>query len=114
MQVGQALLLRVYTDENAAFGDRRFFEALVDRARDAGLAGATVLRGLRGFGASSVMHGDRGFDLTRNLPVVVEIVDEEAKLRPFIAALEQGDEIGLVTLEKVEVVRYGGHRAPYA
>lgn len=113
MQLGQAMLLRVYTDENATFGDRCYFEVLVDRAREAGLAGATVLRGLRGFGASSVMHGERGFDLARNLPVVVEIVDEEAKLRPFVAALEQGDEIGLITLEKVEVVRYGGHRAHY-
>ncbi|WP_395443754.1 DUF190 domain-containing protein [Caulobacter sp. UC70_42] len=113
MQVGQALLLRIYTDENAMLGDRRYYEALVDRARGAGLAGATVLRGLRGFGASSVMHGERGFDLARNLPVVVEIVDEEPELRPFIAMLEQGDEIGLVTLEKVEVVRYGGHRVHY-
>ncbi|NQE64345.1 DUF190 domain-containing protein [Caulobacter sp. RHG1] len=114
MILGQALLLRVYTDENATLGDRRYYEALVDRAQAAGLAGATVLRGLRGFGASSVMHGERGFDLARNLPVVVEIVDEEAKLTPFIAELETGDEIGLVTLEKVEVVRYGGHRIHFA
>ncbi|WP_180896964.1 DUF190 domain-containing protein [Caulobacter flavus] len=110
---GNALLLRIYTDENAMSGDRPYFEALVDRARLVGLAGATVLRGLRGFGASSIMHGAGGFHLNSNLPVVVEIVDEEAKIRPFIDGLEQGDEIGLVTLEKVEVVRYGGHRIPY-
>ncbi|MCA0358938.1 MAG: DUF190 domain-containing protein [Proteobacteria bacterium] len=107
---GQALLLRIYTDENAMTGDQRFFDILVERARSMGLAGATVLRGLRGFGASSTLHGGQPFDLVPNLPVVVEIVDEEAKLKAFIDALTPEDEVGLVTLEKVEVVRYGGHR----
>jgi PII-like signaling protein len=113
MTPGQALLLRIYTDENAMTGDRRFFDVLVERARSMGLAGATILRGLRGYGASSTLHGGKAFDLAPNLPVVVEIVDVEASLRAFIATLQPEDEIGLVTLEKVEVVRYGGHRHHY-
>lgn len=111
---GNAMRLCIYTDENAMSGDRLYFEVLIERARLAGLAGATVLCGLRGFGASSVMHGPGGFNLSPNLPLVVEIVDDEAKLRPFVDGLESGSEIGLVTLETVEVVRYGGHRGRFA
>jgi PII-like signaling protein len=110
MQIpGQAVLLRIYTDEHALLGDRNLIDVIVARARDTRLAGATVLRGLKGFGESIRMHQHRTFGLNDNLPVVIEIVDEEERLRLFVTALEDLTDIGLVTFEKVEVLRYGGH-----
>jgi PII-like signaling protein len=110
MQIpGQAVLLRIYTDEHALLGDRNLIDVIVARARDAHLAGATVLRGLKGFGESIRMHQHRTFGLNDNLPVVIEIVDEEERLRLFVTSLEDLTDIGLVTFEKVEVLRYGGH-----
>ena len=110
MQIpGQAVLLRIYTDEHALLGDRNLIDVIVERARAAKLAGATVLRGLKGFGESVRMHQHRTFDLNDNLPVVVEIVDEQERLRTFVATLDDLIDIGLVTFEKVEVLRYGGH-----
>ena len=110
MTSGAAALLRVYTDEDALVGDRSLAETLVLRARSAGLAGATVLRGRSGFGAASRLHAHRAIDLRDNLPVVVEIVDQELALRAFASSLVDLEDIGLVTLERVEVLRYGGHR----
>lgn len=110
MQIpGHAVLLRIYTDEQALLGDRVLIDVIVARARDARLAGATVLRGLKGFGESIRMHQHRTFGLNDNLPVVIEIVDEEDRLRAFVTTLEDLTDIGLVTFEKVEVLRYGGH-----
>lgn len=109
---GQAVLLRIYTDETALVGDRPLIDIIVARARDARLAGATVLRGRKGFGASTRVHENRAFDLSDNLPVVVEIVDQEAPLRAFLASLDDLKDIGLVTFEKVEVLHYGGHHHP--
>ncbi len=108
---GPAVLLRIYTDENALSGDRSLVEYIVRRARDAHLAGATVLRAIRGFGQSAHLHHRRPFDLNDNLPVVIEFVDDEPRLREFVALLGDLKEIGLVTMEKVEVLRYGGHNA---
>lgn len=108
----QAVLMRIYTDEDALIGDRTLVETLVERARRAHLAGATVLKGRAGFGETSRLHSHRPFDLRDNLPVVIEIVDEEEKLRAFLGALDDLTDIGLVTFEKVEVLRYGGHHLP--
>lgn len=109
-----AALLRLYTDEDAMSGDRSLFEEIVKRARGAGLAGATVLRGRMGYGASAHLHQQRPFDLSQNLPVVIELVDEEARLRAFLETLTDLHDVGLVTLEKVEVLRYGGAAAEAA
>ncbi|MBP7703712.1 MAG: DUF190 domain-containing protein [Caulobacter sp.] len=106
---GQAMLLRLYTDENALVGDRALADVVVQRARDARLAGATVLRGRRGFGESARLHAPRPLNFDDNLPVVIEMVEEEARLRAFLVTLDDLKDIGLITLEKVEVVRYGGH-----
>lgn len=106
----KAVLLRIYTDQDALVGDRSLVEIIVRRARDAHLAGATVLRGRMGFGETARLHAHRPFDLKDNLPVVIEIVDEEPALRAFLPQLDDLPDIGLVTFEKVEVVRYGGHR----
>lgn len=96
-------LLRVFTDEAAYFGDRKVFEVVAIRAREAGLAGATVLKALIGFGHTPHLH-------TRHLleddqSVIIEIVDEEQKLRAFAATLADLPDIGLITLEAVEVLR---------
>lgn len=96
-------LLRIFTDEAAYFGDRRVFEVVAIRAREAGLAGATVLKALIGFGHTPHLH-------TRHLleddqSVVIEIVDQEQKLRAFAAALSDLPDIGLITLEEVEILR---------
>jgi len=110
MQIpGQAVLLRIYTDESALVGDRSLMDVIVQRARQARLAGATVLRGRKGFGESARMHESRPFDFNDNLPVVIEMVDEETRLRAFLTTLDDLKGIGLVTFEKVEVLRYGGH-----
>jgi uncharacterized protein len=100
----EASLMRIYTQERARGEHRALFEEIVTRARDEGLAGATVLRGPMGFGATSVIHNAGILDLSSNLPLVIELVDAEDKLRAFLADLPSRDEIGLVTLEKVEVL----------
>lgn len=102
-----AVLMRIYTDEDALVGDRQLAEVIIARARDAKLAGATVLRGQMGFGATSRLHTSRPFSLRHNLPVVVELVDDEQPLRGFVNQLQDLHDIGLVTFEKVEVLRYG-------
>ena len=108
----QAVLARIYTDEDALIGDRPLYATLVARAHAAKLAGATVLRGRMGFGQSAVVHAHHTLDLRDNLPMVIEIVDEEPKLRAFIADLGDLQGIGLITVEKVEVVRYGARDEP--
>jgi PII-like signaling protein len=106
----QAALLRIYTEESRRDGTRALYESVVLKARDAGLAGATVLRGSMGFGVSAQLHTATILDLSANLPLVIEIVDAEDKLRAFLAGLEGLGDLGLVTLEKVEVVHYGARR----
>lgn len=103
--------MRIYTDEAARAGHKALFEAIVCKARDAGIAGATVLRGPMGFGHTHRIQNASILNLSGNLPVVVEIVDEEAKLREFLASVETLQDIGLVTLEKVEVLHHeaGAH-----
>jgi hypothetical protein len=100
-------LLRIYTEEARRDGARPLYESVVLKARAAGLAGATVLRGPMGFGASARIHNANILDLSANLPLVIEIVDAEEKLRDFAAGLAGMKDIGLVTLEKVEVLHYG-------
>lgn len=95
-------LLRLYTDEGAYLGDRRVFEVIASRARDAGLAGVTVLEARLGFGRSAHMHQRHVFENDRAL--VIEIVDDEARLRSFVASLDDVPDIGLVTLEAVEIL----------
>lgn len=96
-------LLRIYTDEGAYFGDRRVYQVVAIRAQEAGLAGATVLQALVGFGHTPHVHTRRVLDNDQS--VVIEIVDEEVSLRAFAATLEDLPDIGLITLEQVEVLR---------
>ena len=103
----QAALLRIYTEEASRDGARALYESIVLKAREQKIAGATVLRGPMGFGESARIHNANILDLSANLPLVIEIVDAEEKLRAFVASLDGMKDIGLVTLEKVEVLHYG-------
>lgn len=107
----QAKLLRIYTDEAAYFGDRKVFEVVATRARDAKMAGVTVLQALVGFGRSA-SHVHRHHILEDDQSLVIEIVDEDARLRAFVASLADVTGIGLMTLEVVEIV--GGEAASLA
>jgi PII-like signaling protein len=106
-----AALLRIFTRERARGDGRPLFECIVLRAREQKLAGATVLRGPLGYGASGRLHNANILDLSDDLPVVIEIVDTEEKLRSFCRSLESLKDVGLVTLEKAEILHYGGASA---
>jgi PII-like signaling protein len=107
---GSAALLRIFTRERARGGGRALYEAIVLKAREAGLAGATVLRGPLSFGQSKKLHNANILNISDDLPIVIEIVDGEEKLRAFCRSLEDFKNIGLVTLEKVEILHYGDGR----
>lgn len=104
----QALLLRIFLGESDRHEGRPLYEAIVLKAREAHLAGATVLRGPMGFGRSSRLHTAKILRLSEDLPVVIEIVDSEENIEAFLPALDAMMGGGLVTLEKVRVLRYSG------
>jgi len=105
-----AMLLRVFIGEDDRSRDgRSLYEAIVLKAREAHLAGATVLRGPMGFGHSSLLHTAKILRLSGDLPLIIEIVDTEAKIKDFLPTLDSMMPSGLVTLEKVQVVHYGEH-----
>ena len=99
-------LLRVFTGENDRAGHQPLYEVLVTKAREMGLAGATVLRGPLGYGASSHLHTAKILRLSTDLPIVIEIVDRHEKIEAFLPVLDELLKGGLVTLESVEVRRY--------
>jgi len=103
----EAVLLRIFIAEGDRCGSHPLYEAIVLKARDAKLAGATVLRGSAGFGQSHHLHTTKILRLSTDLPLVVEIVDDEEKINAFLPVLDGMMEGGLVTLEKVRVLRYG-------
>jgi uncharacterized protein len=102
-----AVLLRIFIGEDARFEHRPLYEAIVTKAREAHLAGATVLRGPMGYGHSSELHTAKILNLAENLPVVIEIVDTQDKINAFLPTLNGMMSSGLVTLEKVQVLQYG-------
>jgi PII-like signaling protein len=103
----QAVLLRIFIGENDRDDGRPLYESIVLKAREMQLAGATVLRGGMGFGHSSRLHTTKILRLSEDLPLVIEIVDSEDKINAFLPILETIMSSGLVTLEKVQVLRYG-------
>ncbi|HET7715657.1 MAG TPA: DUF190 domain-containing protein [Bauldia sp.] len=110
MQLPQeASLLRIFIGEDDKAGNVPLYEAIVLKAREMRLAGATVLRGPMGFGDSSRLHTAKILRLSQDLPVVIEIVDSPDKIDAFLPELDRIMESGLVTIEKVRVVRYGGN-----
>ena len=108
MQIpADAVLLRIFLGENDRHEHRPLYEAIVLKAREAGLAGATVLRGPMGFGHSSHLHTTKILRLSEDLPLVIEMVDSEERINGFLPTLDAMMGSGLVTLEKVKVLRYG-------
>jgi hypothetical protein len=103
----QALLLRIFIGEDDQFDGSPLHEAIVLKARQLHLAGATVLRGPMGFGASSRLHTTKILRLSEDLPLVIEIVDSEDRINGFLPTLDGMMTSGLVTLEKVQVLQYG-------
>lgn len=104
-----AVLLRIFTSVSDRFGLEPLYQAIVKKALDMDLAGATVLRGPLGFGQSRTLHKGRLFRVS-DLPVVVEIVDDQAKIDAFLPVLDEMMESGLVTIEAARVLQYGRHR----
>src|SRR5215510_13189374 len=102
-----AILLRIFIGEGDKVGHQPLYEAIVLKAREMGLAGATVLRGPLGFGHSSVLHTAKILRLSQDLPLVIEIVDNEDKIGKFVAAIEPFFGSAPITTEKVKVIRYG-------
>ena len=102
-----AVLLRIFFGEDEKSGHLPLYEAIVLKAREMHLAGATVLRGPMGFGHSSRIHTSKIVRLSQDLPIVIEIVDAEDKINAFLPELDKMIGSGLVTLEKVSVLRYG-------
>ncbi len=100
-------LLRIFIGESDRHGHQPLYEAIVLKARELKLAGATVLRSPMGFGAQSHLHTAKILRLSDDLPMVIEIVDTEEKIQAFLPVLEGMMGGGLVTLEKVRVIHYG-------
>lgn len=104
----QAKLLRIFIGEDEKHADRPLYEAIVLKAREAHIAGATVLRGAMGYGRSSRLHTAKILRLSDDLPLVIEIVDTADKIDAFLPMLDGLIESGLITLENIEVIQYGG------
>jgi len=108
---GHGLLLRIFVGEADRFDGKPLYEALVLKARAMGLAGATVTRGVEGFGAHSRLHTAKVLRLSEDLPMVVEVVDREDRVRAFIPVCDEMLKDGLITLEPVEILRYSADSA---
>ena len=104
----EAILLRIFIGESDRWEHKPLYEAIVLKARELHLAGATVLRGPMGFGKSSRLHTAKILRLSMDLPLVIEIVDTEEKVRAFLPVLDGMIKGGLVTLERVQVIEYRG------
>ena len=99
-------LLRIFIGETDQYNNKALYEQIVLKARELNLAGATVTRGVMGFGADSRMHNAKLLRLSEDLPVIIEIVDTEENLNKLIPFLDETVQEGLITVEKVRVVKY--------
>jgi len=106
---GEGKLLRIFVGESDTWHGRPLYEAIVARVQEEGLAGATVLRGIEGFGAHSRIHSTRILRLSQDLPIVIELVDSTENIERVLPLLDEMVTEGMVTLERVEVIAY---RAP--
>lgn len=103
---GEALLARIYIGESDTYEGRPLYDVIVRHLRERGIRGASVFRGIEGYGRSSRVHTTRILALSEDLPILIEAVDEETRLRPVLAELEPMIGGGLVTVERIEVVVY--------
>ena len=111
---GEAKLLRIFIGESDKWGHRPLYEAIVLKARELHLAGATVLRGPMGFGKNSRLHTAKVLRLSEDLPMVIEIVDSEEKINSLLPHIDAMVAEGLVTLETVHVIKYLANDSPSA
>ncbi len=109
---GTGLLARIYIGESDQWHGRPLYEAIVHLLRERGIAGATVIRGIEGFGAKQHLHTTRILRLSEDLPILVEVVDEEERLRAVLPELDAMVSEGLITLERVEVLAYRASPKP--
>lgn len=107
---GEGKLLRIFIGESDTWHGKPLYQAIVQRLREEGLAGATVVRGIEGFGAKSHLHTSRILRLSEDLPLLIEVVDEAARIDAVLPMLDEMVEDGLVTLEKVVVVHYRANK----
>lgn len=98
-------LLRIFVDEDDRLHGKPLYEAIVDALKAAGFTGATVLKGIEGFGSHKTVHSARAFDFSTNMPVLIEVFEREEKVLAFIPALREMIQEGLITLESVQMVR---------
>jgi len=103
---GERTLMRIFIGESDKYHGRPLYEALLETFRSKGLAGATVLRGVAGFGASSMMHTDKVLRLSLDLPLIIEIVETEAAIQSILPDLDEMIGGGLITLERARVIMY--------
>lgn len=109
---GEHALLRIFIGERDRWHGKPLFRAIVEKLRAAGLSGATVLRGIEGFGAHSVIHSTSILQLSQDLPLVIEVVDAMDRIEGVLPALDGMVTEGMVTLEKVTVVKYASGEPP--
>ncbi len=103
----ESVLLRIFCGEDDRHGHLPLYEAIVLKAREAGLAGATMLRGTTGFGHSSRLHTTKILRLSQDLPIIIEMVNSREKIEAFLPTIESMMGSALVTMEKVQVLQYG-------
>ncbi len=103
---GEGEVLRIFIGESDRWKGKPLYEAIVLKAREEGLAGATVLRGLEGFGASSRIHTAKVLRLSNDLPIIVEIVDKPERIEGFLPGLDEMVSEGMITLEQVRIIAY--------
>jgi len=103
---GEGRLLRIFIGESDRYEGKPLYDAIVRKARDEGLAGVTVLRGLEGFGAHSHMHTAKVLRLSDDLPIVIEIVDKPERIDAFLPGLDSMVAEGMMTLERVDIIAY--------
>jgi uncharacterized protein len=103
---GKAKMLRIHFGEDDKWHDRPLYEAIVRKCRELDIAGATVFRGVEGYGASSLIHKQHLFRLSSDRPIMVSLVDTEEKIRTLLPALDEMVSEGLIAMSEVEVIRY--------
>lgn len=104
--VGEQQLMRIFIGESDRYGSRPLYEALVELLRKEGFAGATVLRGICGFGANRAYHTQKLLDLSADLPIIIEVVDSQEKIAAVMPQIDVMMGGGMITLEKATVIRY--------
>lgn len=103
---GEAILLRIHIGEADKYGIKPLYKKIVEVLRENHIAGATVLRGILGFGKSTVIHSASILDLSEDLPIIIEVIDTEDKIKNVLPKIENFIKNGLITMEKVRIIKY--------